>query len=108
MVELPPSLVERLKRRQTALVTGLGCGELAGAPGWAALVEWLAGRLPNDGDRAAAMKLVSSGRLGDALALVRAALGAAGVPDAIREAYPDGTPVPDTIGQAACLPWRAV
>ena len=108
MVEIPDSLVERLKRRQTALVSGLGVGELAGAPGWAALVEWLASRLPTEGDRTAALKLVGSGRIADAVALVRAALGPGALPAAIREAYPDGSPIPDTIGQAASLPWRAV
>jgi tetratricopeptide (TPR) repeat protein len=108
MFELPESLVERLKRRQAALVTGLGCGELAGAPGWAALVEWLAARVPNDSDRTAALKLAQVGRIGDAVALVRAALGPKALPDAIREAYPDGTLVPDAIEVAAGLPWRAV
>ena len=34
MVEIPDSLVERLKERQVVLVAGLGCSELAGAPGW--------------------------------------------------------------------------
>ena len=32
MVEIPDSLVERLKERQVILVAGLGCSELAGAP----------------------------------------------------------------------------
>ncbi len=108
MVEIPDSLVERLKRRQTALVSGLGIGELAGSPGWAALVEWLASRVSNEDDRAAALKLVGSGRIADAVSLVRAALGPGALPAAIREAYPDGSPVPDTVGLAATLPWRAV
>ena len=42
MVEIPDSLVERLKARQAVLVAGLGCSELAGAPGWRELAEVLA------------------------------------------------------------------
>ena len=45
MVEIPDSLVERLKERQVVLVAGLGCSELAGAPGWNELSEALAARL---------------------------------------------------------------
>ena len=39
MVEIPDSLVERLKARQVVLVAGLGCSELAGAPGWKSVVD---------------------------------------------------------------------
>ena len=39
MVEIPDSLVERLKERQVVLVAGLGCSELAGAPGWNDLIR---------------------------------------------------------------------
>ena len=41
MVEIPDSLVERLKERQVVLIAGLGCSELAGAPGWNELTEAL-------------------------------------------------------------------
>ena len=34
MVEIPGSLVERLRTRQAVLITGLGCSELVGAPGF--------------------------------------------------------------------------
>ncbi|MES1165496.1 MAG: tetratricopeptide repeat protein, partial [Verrucomicrobiota bacterium] len=61
-----------------------------------------------DEDRAAASKLAGAGRFGDAVALIRATLAAGTLPDAIREAYPDGAPVPATIGLAASLPWRAI
>ena len=44
MVEIPDSLVERLKERQVVLIAGLGCSELAGAPGWNELTEALASR----------------------------------------------------------------
>ena len=43
MVEIPDSLVERLKERQVVLVAGLGCSELAGAAGWNELTEALVG-----------------------------------------------------------------
>ena len=42
MVEIPDSLVERLKSRQVVLVAGLGCSELTGAPGWKAFAGSLA------------------------------------------------------------------
>jgi hypothetical protein len=45
MVEIPASLLERLKVRQTILVAGLRASELAGAPGWEELgkrlTDWL-------------------------------------------------------------------
>ena len=41
MLEIPDSLVERLKARQVVLVTGLGCSELANAPGWIGLTDAL-------------------------------------------------------------------
>ena len=44
MVEIPDSLVERLKARQVVLVTGLGCSELAGAPSWKTFIDSLADR----------------------------------------------------------------
>jgi len=108
MLEIPDALVDRLKAREAALIVGLGSGELTGAPGWPALVAWLAARLPFPDDRAHVNALIAAGRLVDALVLVRDLLphGVAG--DGVREGYPDGAPIPEAVQRTASLPWRAV
>ncbi|HEY6476702.1 MAG TPA: tetratricopeptide repeat protein, partial [Polyangia bacterium] len=108
MVEIPDSLVDRLKARQVVLVAGLGCSELAGAPGWTAFVESLADRPVFSDVRAQIAGLINAGRLSDALALIRDLLPPAQVEEAIEQAFPDGAPLPETIKQAADFPWRAV
>lgn len=108
MLEIPDSLVDRLKAREAALVAGLGSGELAGAPGWPALVSWLAARLPFPDDRAQVNALIAAGRLVDAIVLVRDLLPHGVARDAVREGYPDDTAVPDAVERVASLPWRAV
>lgn len=108
MLEIPDSLVDRLKAREAALVAGLGSGELSGAPGWSALVAWLAARLPFADDRAQVNALIASGRLVDAIVLVRDLLPHGAARDAVREGFPDDAPVPHVIQRAATLPWRAV
>ncbi|HEY4395333.1 MAG TPA: tetratricopeptide repeat protein [Polyangia bacterium] len=108
MVEIPDSLVDRLKARQVVLVAGLGCSELAGAPGWTALVESLADRPVFSDVRAQIAGLVNAGRLGDALALLRDLLAPAQLEEAIEQAFPDGAPLPESVKQAADFPWRAV
>jgi tetratricopeptide (TPR) repeat protein len=108
MVEIPGSLVERLRTRQSVLITGLGCSELVGAPGWIALVEWLAGRLVFSDARETSARLVAAGRLSDATALIRDLLPHPVLEEAMREAFPDGGPIPDVIRQVAAFPWRAV
>ena len=62
MVEIPDSLVERLKERQVVLVAGLGCSELAGASGWNELTEALAGRLVFSDARQVVARLTAAGR----------------------------------------------
>ena len=76
MVEIPDSLVERLKERQVILVAGLGCSELAGAPGWNDLTEALADRLVFSDARQVVARLTAAGRMTDAVAFIRD-LGAA-------------------------------
>jgi tetratricopeptide (TPR) repeat protein len=90
------------------LVTGLGCSELAGAPGWVPFIEWLAGRLVFSDARATVVKLVEAGRLADATALIRDLLPHSVLEEAIKEAYPGGAPIPDSVGLVAEFPWRAV
>ena len=71
MVEIPDSLVERLKERQVVLIAGLGCSELAGAPGWNELMETLASRLVFSDARQVVTRLTTSGRMTDAIAFIR-------------------------------------
>jgi len=108
MLEIPDSLVDRLKAREAALVAGLGSGELAGAPGWPALVAWLAARLPFPDDRAHVSALIAAGRLVDAIVLVRDLLPHGAASDAVREGYPDDAAVPLAVQRTASLPWRAI
>jgi tetratricopeptide (TPR) repeat protein len=108
MVEIPDSLVERLKARQVVLVAGLGCSELAGAPGWKAFTAALAERPVFADVRGQVAGLAAAGRLGDALALVRDLLPPAMIEEEIRRAFPAGAPLPDSLALAAEFPWRAV
>jgi tetratricopeptide (TPR) repeat protein len=108
MVEIPDSLVERLKARQVVLVTGLGCSELAGAPSWKTFIDSLADRPVFSDVRAQIAGLTAAGRLGDALAVIRDLLPPAQVEEAIDHAFADGAPLPDSVRQAADFPWRAV
>jgi tetratricopeptide (TPR) repeat protein len=108
MVEIPGSLVERLRTRQAVLITGLGCSELVGAPGWVALIEWLAGRLVFSDARETAARLVAAGRLSDATALIRDLLPHPVLEEAMSEAFPDGGSIPESIQLVAGFPWRAV
>ena len=108
MVEIPDSLVERLKARQVVLVTGLGCSELAGAPSWKTFIDSLADRPVFSDVRAQIAGLTAAGRLGDALALIRDLLPPSEVEEAVDKAFADGAPLPDSVRQAADFPWRAV
>jgi tetratricopeptide (TPR) repeat protein len=108
MVEIPDSLVERLKSRQVVLIAGLGCNELAGAPGWTAFTETLAAPQVFSDERAALARLIASKRLGDAIALIRDLVPHPVLEDAIQKAYPGGAPVPESVKLAAAFPWRAI
>jgi tetratricopeptide (TPR) repeat protein len=108
MLDLPLPLLERLRQRQAVLVTGIGCSELAGVPGWVALTEWLAGRLVFSDARDTIARLVAGGRLTDAAALIRDLLPHAALEEALGEAFPPGAPVPDTMTTLARFPWRAI
>ncbi|HZL17904.1 MAG TPA: tetratricopeptide repeat protein [Polyangia bacterium] len=108
MVEIPDSLVERLKARQVVLVAGLGCSELAGALGWKSFVASLADRPVFADARAQVAAFIAAGRLGDALALVRDLVPPTMIEEALRRAFPAGLPLPDNLKAAAEFPWRAV
>src|SRR4029079_12854662 len=100
MVEIPDSLVERLKERQVVLVAGLGCSELAGKAGWNELTEALAARLVFSDARQVVSRLTATGRMADALAFIRDLVPHQLVEETLAQAYPEGTKVP-----AALLAW---
>jgi tetratricopeptide (TPR) repeat protein len=111
MVEIPDSLVERLKGRQAVLVTGFGCGELAGAPGWSALADSLASRLVFSDARDAVTRLTAAGRLADAVAFLRDQLPPTVVEEVIQQAFPpDGNSgtIPEGVRMAVEFPWRVI
>ncbi|HXU00667.1 MAG TPA: SIR2 family protein, partial [Polyangia bacterium] len=107
-MEIPDSLVERLKERQVVLVAGLGCSELAGAPGWNELTEALAGRLVFSDARQVVARLTAAGRMNDAIAFIRDLVPHQLVEEAFAHAYPEGRTVPDAMTACARFPWRAV
>jgi len=108
MVEIPDSLVERLKERQVVLVAGLGCSELAGAPGWNDLAETLTGRLVFSDARQVVARLTGAGRMTDAIAFMRDLVPHQLVEDALAQAYPAGKSVPEAMTACVRFPWRAV
>ncbi|HVR02196.1 MAG TPA: hypothetical protein VMT47_08695 [Polyangia bacterium] len=108
MIEIPPSLLERLKHRQTVLVAGLRCSELAGAPGWEELARRLMGRLgdaPSGGEWQA---LATAGRYGALVAYLGERLAREVAFDVLKEAYPVRAATPDLIAAAGAIPWRGV
>ena len=108
MLEIPDSLVERFKARQVVLVAGLGCSELANAPGWIGLTEALATHLVFSDARQAVTRLTAAGRLLDAVAFIRDMVPHPVVEEALKAAYPADLAVPENIQQFAEFPWRAV
>jgi tetratricopeptide (TPR) repeat protein len=108
MVEIPDSLVERLKERQVVLIAGLGCGELAGAPGWKELTDALAARLVFSDARQVVARLTTSGRMADALAFIRDLVPHQLVEETLAEAFARDADVPDAMSACVRFPWRAV
>ena len=108
MVEIPDSLVERLKERQVVLVAGLGCSELAGAAGWNELTEALSARLVFSDARQVVARLTTSGRMTDAIAFMRNLVPHQLVEETLAQAYPQGAAVPDAMSACVRFPWRAV
>ena len=92
MVEIPDSLVERLKERQVVLVAGLGCSELAGAAGWNELTEALSARLVFSDARQVVARLTTSGRMTDAIAFMRDLVPHQLVEETLAQAYPRERP----------------
>ncbi|HEY7374044.1 MAG TPA: tetratricopeptide repeat protein [Polyangia bacterium] len=107
-MEIPDSLVERLKERQVVLVAGLGCSELAGAPGWGDLAEALSSRLVFSDARQVVARLTAAGRMTDAIAFIRDLVSHQMVEEALAQAYAEPRGVPDAMTACARFPWRAV
>jgi tetratricopeptide (TPR) repeat protein len=108
MVEIPDSLVERLKERQVVLVAGLGCSELGGAPGWSELAETLASRIVFSDARQVVARLTAAGRMMDAVAFIRDLVPQQLVEETLAQSYPGSKPVPDALAACVRFPWRAV
>jgi golgin subfamily B member 1 len=108
MVEIPDSLVERLKERQVVLIAGLGCSELAGAPGWKELSDALAARLVFSDARQVVARLTTSGRMTDAIAFMRDLVPHQLVEETLAQAYSQDADVPDAMAACVRFPWRAV
>jgi tetratricopeptide (TPR) repeat protein len=108
MIEIPPSLVERLKGRQAVLVAGLGCSELAGAPEWDELTMRLCDCVEDEARRAELRTLVAAGRRAAAIAYLGTRLSRDVITEVLTDAYPAPTEVPETIAAIARIPWRGL
>ena len=108
MVEIPPSLLERLKVRQTVLVVGLRTSELAGAPGWEELANRLAGWLVDEARKGEVTALVDAGRRGAALAYLGEKVEREATFEVLKDAYPVRATVPELVAAVGAIPWRGV
>ncbi|HSZ84193.1 MAG TPA: hypothetical protein VLA14_18035, partial [Polyangia bacterium] len=108
MVEIPPSLLERLEIRQTVLVAGLRCSELAGAPGWDELAKRLRGWLEDDARETELAALVDAGRRASVLAYLGARVPRATTLEVLKDAYPVRPAAPELVAAAASIPWRGI
>src|SRR4051812_17140906 len=112
MIEIPASLIERIKARQAVLVAGLGCCQVAELPGWDELGRRLIARIADD-DRGAEVKarvgaLLDAGRIATAIAYLRFTLSDEAVAEVVKAAYPPGQAAPEALGAVARIPWRGV
>jgi tetratricopeptide (TPR) repeat protein len=116
MIEIPASLVERLKSRQVVLVTGLGCSELVGAPGWNELARRLGNRLAEQAGRAEIKAeietLLAASRRADANAYLAAKLPREVIADVVAAAYPSRGEAPESvravIRAVMAIAWRGI
>src|SRR5688572_16181062 len=108
MIEIPKSLIERIKTRQTVLVAGMGCCELGALPGWSTLINRLVDWLGADGRKAEVRALIAAGREPAAAAYLRARLTEEVVAEVVRDLYPAGKDVPEAFKIMGRIPWRGV
>ncbi len=108
MVEIPPSLLDRLKVRQTVLVAGLRAAELVGAPAWEELGKRLCERIDDEARRAEVEAVLAAGRRGPAFAYLAAHVPREAVVEVLAGAYRTPAEVPDAVTAVARVPWRAI
>jgi tetratricopeptide (TPR) repeat protein len=108
MYLLPDSLVERLKNRQAILVTGLGCAELAGLPGWLGLCQRMAEWIEDEAAKQAFLDLLGRGHLATAAALLRDLVAVDALAEVLVDAYPPAREVPESIRAVARAPFRGI
>jgi golgin subfamily B member 1 len=108
MIEIPPALVERLKGRQTVLVAGLRCSELAGAPGWDDLGLRLSAWIEDGARKAEIEALLTAGRQKAALAYLGARVPREATVEVLKDAYPMRTSAPEVVQAVAEIPWRGL
>jgi tetratricopeptide (TPR) repeat protein len=108
LVEIPPSLLERLKVRQTVLVAGTRCSELRGAPGWDELGKRLAEWLEDDTRKGELPAVIDSGRRASAFAYLGARVPREALVEVLKDAYPAAAETPEVVAAARRIPWRAV
>jgi golgin subfamily B member 1 len=105
---VPPSLLERLKHRQTVLVAGLRCSELAGAPAWEELGKRLCGWLEGDEKKTDVAALIAAGRLTAAFAYLGSHLPREVVVEVLKDCYPRRASRTELLESVARIPWRGV
>jgi tetratricopeptide (TPR) repeat protein len=108
MVEIPPSLLERLTQRQAVLVAGLRCSELCDAPGWEELAKRLCGWLDDEARRHEIEALIEGGRFAAAIAYLSKRVERDAVVEVLKDAYPARESLPATVASASAIPWRGV
>jgi tetratricopeptide (TPR) repeat protein len=108
MVEIPPSLLERLKARQTILVAGVRASELAGAPGWDELGKRLVDWLDDDTRKGEVAGVLAAGRRGAAFAYLGERVPREALVEVLKDAYPVASSAPEAVAAAARIPWRGV
>jgi tetratricopeptide (TPR) repeat protein len=108
MVEIPPSLLERLKVRQTVLVAGLRCSELRGAPGWDDLGKRLAEWLEDDARKGELPAILEAGRRVSAFAYLGTHVRREALVEVLKDAYPISGEAPAAVEAARGVPWRGV
>jgi tetratricopeptide (TPR) repeat protein len=106
MHALPDVLVERLRNRQTVVVLGAGCSEMARLPGWNALGERLLDFIDDETQRNAVLDLLHQGRLTSALACVHEMLDEETVNTVVADACLASPQIPDAFKAVVKAPWR--
>jgi tetratricopeptide (TPR) repeat protein len=108
MVEIPPSLLERLKQRQAVLVAGLRCSELCEAPAWEELARRLCSWLDDESRRREIEALIEAGRVASAVAYLGRRVEREAIIEVLKDAYSARVSRPELVAAARAIPWRGV